>query len=160
MSEQSSTLYKNTLAFAKQADADDTLAKFRDEFNFPKDEAGNNLIYLCGNSLGLQPKKAKEYVAQELSNWAELAVEGHFKAKIPWTTYHEVMTKSMADIVGAKPGEVVLMNTLSTNLHLMMVSFYRPTSKRYKILIESDAFPSDSYAVKSQIKEKGYKTTL
>jgi len=148
--------YENTLSFAKQADAADPLARFREMFNLPKDENGDNLIYLCGNSLGLQPKKAREYVAEELNNWAELAVEGHFKAKTPWTTYHEILAKPMADIVGAKPGEVVIMNTLSTNLHLMMVSFYRPTAKRHKILIESDAFPSDSYAVKSQIKEKGY----
>ena len=147
---------KNTLAFAKQADAEDPLAHFRDQFNLPKDENGKNLIYLCGNSLGLQPKKAREYVTEELDNWAEIAVEGHFKAKIPWTEYHEILAKPMADIVGAKPAEVVIMNTLSTNLHLMMVSFYRPTAKRPKILIESDAFPSDSYAVKSQIKEKGF----
>ena len=156
MPEIEKTTYQGTLAYAKQADAADPLARFRDMFNIPKDAQGNNLIYLCGNSLGLQPKKAKEYVAQELSNWADIAVEGHFKAAIPWTTYHEVMREPMAAIVGAKPKEVVLMNTLSTNLHLMMVSFYRPTPKRYKILIESDAFPSDSYAVKSQIKEKGY----
>ena len=156
MPEIEKTTYQDTLAYAKQADAADPLARFRDMFNIPKDAQGNNLIYLCGNSLGLQPKKAQEYVAQELSNWADIAVEGHFKAAIPWTTYHEVMREPMAAIVGAKPEEVVLMNTLSTNLHLMMVSFYRPTAKRYKILIESDAFPSDSYAVKSQIKEKGY----
>ena len=148
--------YKNTLEFARQADAEDPLARFREKFNLPKDEKGKNLIYLCGNSLGLQPKKARDYVSEELNNWAEIAVEGHFKAKIPWTEYHEILAKPMADIVGAKPSEVVIMNTLSTNLHLMMISFYRPTAKRHKIVIESDAFPSDSYAVKSQIKEKGF----
>ena len=148
--------YQNTPDFAKQADSEDPLAHFREKFNLPRDENGKNLIYLCGNSLGLQPKKARDYVAEELDNWAEIAVEGHFKAKIPWTEYHEILAQPMADIVGAKPGEVVIMNTLSTNLHLMMVSFYRPTPKRHKILIESDAFPSDSYAVKSQIHERGY----
>ena len=121
MPEIEKTTYQDTLAYAKQADAADPLARFRDMFNIPKDAQGNNLIYLCGNSLGLQPKKAKEYVAQELSNWADIAVEGHFKAAIPWTTYHEVMREPMAAIVGAKPKEVVLMNTLSTNLHLMMI---------------------------------------
>ncbi|WP_405325554.1 kynureninase [Leeuwenhoekiella sp. LLG6367-2.1] len=156
MLEKEKSTYQNSLAYAKQADAEDPLAHFRERFNLPKDEKGKNLIYLCGNSLGLQPKKARDYVEEELNNWAEIAVEGHFKAKVPWTEYHELLTKPMADVVGAKPSEVVIMNTLSTNLHLMMISFYRPTAKRYKILIESDAFPSDSYAVKSQIKEKGY----
>ncbi|MFI8378688.1 kynureninase [Leeuwenhoekiella sp. NPDC079379] len=156
MLEKEKNMFQNSLAYAKQADSEDPLAHFREKFNLPKDEHGKNLIYLCGNSLGLQPKKARDYVAEELNNWAEIAVEGHFKAKVPWTEYHEILTKPMADIVGAKPSEVVIMNTLSTNLHLMMVSFYRPTATRHKILIESDAFPSDSYAVKSQIKEKGF----
>ena len=156
MLETETQSYQNNLAYAKKADVEDPLHKFRDEFNLPKDENGKPLIYLCGNSLGLQPKKARDYIQEELDNWAEIGVEGHFKAKIPWTTYHESLSKNMADVVGAKRGEVVIMNTLTTNLHLMMVSFYRPTSKRYKILIESDAFPSDSYAVKSQINHHGY----
>ncbi|MGB5944095.1 MAG: kynureninase [Leeuwenhoekiella sp.] len=156
MLEKVKTGYKNSLAYAKEADAQDPLRKFREEFHFPKDENGNNLIYLCGNSLGLQPKKAQDYIQEELDNWAEIGVEGHFKARIPWTAYHESLTENMAEVVGAKPGEVVVMNTLTTNLHLMMVSFYRPTEKRYKIIIESDAFPSDSYAVKSQIHQRGF----
>ncbi len=156
MLETEITSYKNNLAYAKEADSQDPLAHFAEKFNFPKDENGKKLIYLCGNSLGLQPKNAKDYIQQELDHWAKIGVEGHFRAKIPWTTYHESLSKNMAEIVGAKPGEVVIMNTLTTNLHLMMVSFYRPTKKRHKILIESDAFPSDSYAVKSQINHHGY----
>lgn len=156
MLETEITSYKNSLAYAKEADSQDPLARFAEKFNFPKDENGKKLIYLCGNSLGLQPKSAKKYIQQELDNWAEIGVEGHFRAKIPWTTYHESLSENMAEIVGAKPSEVVIMNTLTTNLHLMMVSFYRPTKKRRKILIESDAFPSDSYAVKSQINHHGY----
>ena len=109
-----------------------------------------------GNSLGLQPKTTKKYIQQELEDWANLGVEGHFEAKNPWLDYHELLTDKMAKIVGAKPIEVVVMNTLTTNLHLLMVSFYRPTKTKYKILIESDAFPSDRYAVASQLKFHGY----
>ena len=107
---------------------------------------------MCGNSLGLQPKRTKEFLNQELDDWATFGVEGHFHAKNPWLPYHEFLTESYAKIVGAKPAEVVAMNTLTVNLHLMMVSFYRPTEKRHKIIIEGDAFPSDIYAVESQIK--------
>lgn len=148
--------YQNSREYARERDQNDPLARFRDKFNFPKDANGDPLIYLCGNSLGLQPKKAREYVEEEMANWAERAVEGHFRADVPWTEYHDILAKPMAEIVGAKPSEVVIMNTLTTNLHLMMVSFYQPTDKRHKILIESDAFPSDNYAVQSQIKQRGY----
>ena len=110
---------------------------------------------MCGNSLGLQPKRTKEFLNQELEDWATFGVEGHFHAKNPWMPYHEFLTESYAKIVGAKPTEVVAMNTLTVNLHLMMVSFYQPTEKRHKIIIEGDAFPSDIYAVESQIKHHG-----
>ena len=106
---------------------------------------------MCGNSLGLQPKRTKDYLKQELEDWADFGVEGHFHAKTPWMPYHEFLTESYAKIVGAKNTEVIAMNTLTVNLHLMMVSFYRPTKERYKIIIEADAFPSDIYAVESQI---------
>lgn len=156
MVELEKVTYQNTLAYAKEADQKDHLKRFREKFLFPKDDAGENLIYLCGNSLGLQPKSAKSHLQEELDNWAEYGVEGHFKTKTPWVSYHESLAENMATIVGAKPSEVVIMNTLTTNLHLMMVSFYRPTATRYKILIEADAFPSDRYAVLSQIKHHGY----
>jgi len=148
--------YQDSRTYAKDRDLNDPLGHFREKFIIPKDPNGDPLIYLCGNSLGLQPKKAREYIEEELTNWAERAVEGHFEAKVPWTEYHEILAKPMADILGAKPSEVVIMNTLTTNLHLMMVSFYQPTKKRHKILIESDAFPSDNYAVKSQIEQRGF----
>ena len=149
-------MYQNTLEYAQQCDAQDPLKDFRAQFYFPKDDQGNPLIYLCGNSLGLQPKKTSEYIQEELDDWAKLGVEGHTEAKHPWLPYHEFLTQSMANIVGAKPSEVVIMNGLTANLHLMMVSFYQPTAKRNKIIIESDAFPSDKYAVESQIKFHGY----
>jgi kynureninase len=148
--------YKSTLEFAKKLDFDDELKSYRNKFHIPKDVDGNELIYLTGNSLGLQPKATKDYINQELEDWANLGVEGHVHAKNPWLSYHEFLTQSMAKIVGAKPLEVVVMNTLTTNLHLMMVSFYKPTKKRYKILIEADAFPSDKYAVESQLRHHGY----
>lgn len=144
------------LDYAKEQDQLDELAPYRNRFHIPKDKDGNDLIYLCGNSLGLQPKATKEYINQELKDWAELGVEGHVEAKNPWLPYHEFLADSTAKLVGAKPIEVVTMNTLTTNLHLMMVSFYQPTGKRYKILIESDAFPSDKYAVESQLRHHGY----
>ena len=148
--------YKSTLEFAKKLDSDDELKSYRNKFHIPKDVDGNELIYLTGNSLGLQPKVTKDYINQELEDWANLGVEGHVHAKNPWLYYHEFLTQSMAKIVGARPLEVVVMNTLTTNLHLMMVSFYKPTKKRYKILIEADAFPSDKYAVESQLRHHGY----
>ena len=149
-------MYQNSLEFAKQCDAEDTLAHFRDRFLFPKDPAGNELIYLCGNSLGLQPRSTSDYIKQELDDWAKYGVEGHLDARHPWLPYHEFLTENMAAIVGAKPSEVVVMNSLTTNLHLMMVSFYQPTSTKYKIVVESDAFPSDKYAVESQLRFHGF----
>ncbi|MGC6430133.1 MAG: kynureninase [Jejuia sp.] len=148
--------YKLGLDYALEQDQNDTLKSYRKQFHIPKDEHGNEVIYMTGNSLGLQPKTTKSYINQELEDWANLGVEGHFEAKNPWLKYHEFLTEQMADIVGAKPIEVVVMNTLTANLHFMMVSFYQPTSSRYKILIESDAFPSDKYAVESQLRHHGY----
>ncbi len=148
--------YKNNLDFAKEQDNKDPLSDYRNQFHIPKHADGNDIIYLCGNSLGLQPKSTKDYIDQELKDWAELGVEGHIHGKNPWLSYHELLAENMAKIVGAKPIEVVVMNTLTTNLHLMMVSFYKPTQKRYKILIEGDAFPSDKYAVESQLRHHGF----
>jgi kynureninase len=147
---------KQTLSYAKELDNVDELKKFRDKFHIPIQKNGEEHIYLCGNSLGLQPKTTKDYIEQELDDWAKYGVEGHFHAKNPWLPYHEFLNATMAKIVGAKPIEVVVMNTLSVNLHLLMATFYRPTKSRYKILIESDAFPSDRYAVESQLKFHGY----
>lgn len=145
-----------TLEFAQHLDAQDPLAQFRKEFYLPALHGSEPTIYLTGNSLGLQPKKAKQYVLEEFEDWEQLGVEGHFEARHPWLPYHEFLTEPLAQIVGAHPSEVVTMNTLSVNLHLMMVSFYRPNSKRYKILIEKGAFPSDQYAVASQARFHGY----
>ncbi len=147
---------ENSLQYAQKCDAEDPLAHFRQEFLLPTDKDGNTLIYLCGNSLGLQPRLTQEYLEQELNDWAKHGVEGHTAAENPWLPYHEFLTKSMAEIVGAKPGEVVIMNTLTTNLHLMMVSFYQPSKTKYKIVVESDAFPSDTYAMESQLKFHGH----
>ncbi len=147
--------YLYTLEFAEKMDNMDPLGKYRDQFYFPKHSDGKDAVYLCGNSLGLQPKKAKSYIEEVLDDWKELGVKGHFEARRPFTTYHEELGEKMAAVVGAKKEEVVVMNSLTVNLHLMMVSFYRPTQKRYKILIEKFAFPSDQYAVKSQIEFHG-----
>lgn len=149
-------MFQNTLAYAQEQDAKDPLKSYRTKFHIPKDADGNEWLYFCGNSLGLQPKVTQEYIQQELKDWANLGVEGHFDAKNPWMPYHEFLTENMAKIVGAKPIEVVIMNTLTTNLHLLMVSFYQPTKTKYKIVIESDAFPSDRYAVESQLKFHGF----
>ncbi len=136
-------------------DANDPLGHFRDKFHIPLQKDGTPFVYLCGNSLGLQPKSTKDSINQELLDWQNYGVEGHLQAKNPWLPYHEFLTNAMAEVVGAKPIEVVVMNTLTVNLHLMMVSFYRPKGKRNKILIEFDAFPSDKYAVESQLKFHG-----
>lgn len=141
-----------SIELAKQLDADQQILFYRDEFLFPQTESGDDYVYMCGNSLGLQPKQTKEFIDQELKDWAQLGVEGHFEAKNPWMPYHEFVTESLARLVGAKTREVVAMNSLTVNLHLLMVSFYRPTKQRYKILIEGGAFPSDQYAVYSQAK--------
>lgn len=149
-------VYENTKAFAEKMDREDPLSAYRDQFHFPKHANGDPCIYFCGNSLGLQPRTTKKFINDELEDWAALGVEGHFQARSPWMPYHEFLTRQMAAIAGAKPGEVVVMNSLTVNLHLMMVSFYRPTPKRYKIVIEAHAFPSDQYAVKSQIAFHGF----
>tara|TARA_B110001469_G_scaffold10342_1_gene10316 strand:+ start:38 stop:1288 length:1251 start_codon:yes stop_codon:yes gene_type:complete len=148
--------YKNTANFALELDAKDELRNYRNEFHIPLQKNGDPHVYMCGNSLGLQPKRTKQFLNQELDDWATFGVEGHFHAKNPWLPYHEFLAESYAKIVGAKNSEVVAMNTLTVNLHLMMVSFYRPTQKRHKIIIEGDAFPSDIYAVESQIKHHGF----
>ncbi len=147
--------YDNSLAFAKKMDAEDPLAQYKNQFHIPKIN-GKTQLYFCGNSLGLQPHLTQKYIQEELNDWAHLGVEGHTDAKHPWKPYHEFLTNNMAEIVGAKPEEVVMMNTLTVNLHLMMVSFYQPTNRRRKIIIEKDAFPSDKYAVESQINFHGF----
>lgn len=149
-------LYQSDKSFTQQLDTNDKLKSYRDKFLIPKQKDGKDVIYLAGNSLGLQPKKVREYVEQELKDWETLGVEGHTQAKNPWLPYHEFLTEQTARLVGAKPEEVVNMNSLTTNLHLMLVSFYRPTKERHKILIETNAFPSDQYAVQSQIIFHGF----
>ncbi len=149
--------YSNTLEFAHQMDAQDPLRSFRDKFLFPHHE-GKQQLYFTGNSLGLQPKTVLEKLKQELEDWAHFGVEGHFMAKNPWVSYHEILTEQAAKIVGALPSEVVMMNQLTVNLHLLMISFYRPTQKRFKIICEAKAFPSDQYALESQLRLHGYKT--
>ncbi|HEX8249484.1 MAG TPA: kynureninase [Pyrinomonadaceae bacterium] len=139
-------------AFARELDARDPLRDFRAKFHIPKQPDGADVLYFTGNSLGLQPKTARAYIEQELKDWETLGVEGHFHAKNPWLPYHEFLTEQTANIVGARAVETVVMNSLTVNLHLMMVSFYRPTPQRHKIVIEAGAFPSDQYAVESQIK--------
>ena len=148
--------FRNDLEFARRMDREDPLARFRDKFHIPGTAGGAQEIYLCGNSLGLQPKSAADYIAAELDKWRRLGVKGHFEGEFPWLPYHEFLAEAMAEVVGGVPGEVVTMNSLTANLHLMMVSFYRPTRARHKILIEDHAFPSDRYAVESQIRFHGY----
>ncbi len=147
--------FEPTLDFARKLDAEDSLARFRSQFHFPKAPDGSDMLYFAGNSLGLQPKGVRKNIEQELDDWAHFGVEGHFHAKHPWLPYHENLTEKTARLVGAQPKEVVVMNTLTVNLHLMMVSFYRPTPTRYKILVEAGAFPSDQYAVASQARFHG-----
>lgn len=150
------TNFKTSKSCAAEMDTQDPLAKYRERFYIPKGKNGEDSIYLCGNSLGLQPKSVRAYIEQELKDWETLGVEGHFHAKNPWLRYHELLTEQTTRLVGAKPIEVVVMNSLTVNLHLMMVSFYRPTPSRHKIIVEADAFPSDQDAVKSQIKFHGF----
>lgn len=142
-------------SFAIEMDLSDPLKSFREKFYIPKYAGGEDVIYFGGNSLGLQPKSLRSYVEQELLDWEKIALEGHTKAKNPWLPYHEFLTDQTAGIVGAEPAEVVNMNSLTTNLHLLFVSFYRPKGLRNKILIETSAFPSDHYAVQSQIRFHG-----
>jgi len=141
--------------FAIAMDDRDPLRGYRERFLLPK-HAGSECIYLCGHSLGLQPKTAATYIQQELNDWAQLGVEAHFHAQNPWMPYHRLLTGQTAELIGAKPVEVVVINSLTVNLHLMMVSFYRPTPGKHKILVERGAFPSDQYALKSQIRFHGF----
>jgi kynureninase len=132
--------FKTGTDFAKELDTIDRFASYRNKFYIPKHTDGTDVIYLAGNSLGLQPKSARAYVEQELKDWETMGVDGHTHAKHPWLPYHEFLTEQTAKLIGAKPAEVVNMNSLTVNLHLMLVSFYRPTKDRYKILIEANAF--------------------
>lgn len=147
--------FENTLSFAKEMDASDPLHPLRKEFLFPQ-QNGKPFIYLCGNSLGLQPVSAREVMGKQLDNWQNLAVEGWFEGESPWMYYHKELKKLMAPIVGARAVEVCPMNTLTVNLHLLMVSFYRPDQKRFKIIMEAGAFPSDQYALESQVRFHGF----
>lgn len=146
---------QNTLAYAQQQDANDTLNGFRDQFYFPMMN-GKPALYFTGNSLGLQPRTTQDAVIKELEDWASYGVEGHFHARNPWLSYHEQFAAPLAMLTGAKETEVVCMNQLTVNLHLLLVSFYRPEGKRYKILAEAKAFPSDQYALQSQVQHHGY----
>ncbi len=148
--------FNNSKSFAGELDNNDALKVYRDKFFIPKKPDGKDVIYFAGNSLGLQPKTVGAYIEQELKDWAQFGVDGHMKAKHPWLPYHEFLTEQTAMLVGAKSAEVINMNTLTVNLHLMLVSFYRPTKTRFNILIESPAFPSDHYAVQSHIRFHGY----
>ena len=148
------TPFQYTEAFAKEMDEQDTLGHFRERFHFPKVN-GQEAIYFCGNSLGLQPKSVKDYIDRELGNWANLAVDGHFHGEDAWYHVRKKSKPALAEIVGAEEHEVVAMNNLSVNLHLLMVSFYQPTSERYKIIVEAGAFPSDQYMLETQIKYHG-----
>lgn len=143
--------FETNHTFAQKLDSNDPLSEFRSKFHFPISKP----IYLCGHSLGLQPKTAKSFVQNELDSWRELGVEGHINGSSPWLDYHSYLTKNMSKIVGADKSEVVVMNSLTTNLHLLMISFFKPTKEKYKILIDIPAFPSDKYAVQSQLKFHG-----
>jgi len=147
--------FENTQAFAKELDSQDKLHKYRSQFIFPKVD-GKQVIYFTGNSLGLQPTRTKSYVDEVMDDWANLAVEGHFQAEKPWWDYHERFANPLSKIIGCLPSEVSVMNTLTVNLHLLMVSFYRPTATRYKIICEEKAFPSDQYMFQSQVDFHGY----
>ncbi len=154
--EPSSGRHEPSEEYALSLDAADPLCSERERFCIPGSTKGDQPIYFCGNSLGLMSKDVRQVIDQELKDWAELGVDGHFEGKTPWYSYHEVFRETAARLVGAKPGEVVMMNSLTINLHLMMVSFYRPTKQRYKILIDGPTFPSDIYAVKSQLQHHGF----
>lgn len=149
------TSFEPTPDFAAQLDAQDPLREFRHQFHIPPGPDGQDSVYMCGNSLGLQPRTARAAVERQFTNWEQLAVEGHFMGDTPWMNFHERLTDATAHIVGAKPVEVVVMNNLTTNLHLLLVSFYRPTIARYKVLMEGGAFPSDQYALETQVRMHG-----
>ena len=146
----------NHIDSALALDTQDSLKDLRAEFYFPENEGEGDTLYFCGHSLGLMPKDAQTAIETEFTSWKKYGVEGHFNGPYPWLPYHENITKSFANLVGAKETEVVAMNTLTANLHMMMVSFYRPTKKRFKILIEKNTFPSDQYAVDSQARFHGF----
>jgi kynureninase len=146
--------FENNINFAKELDKNDPLKTFREQFYIPVIN-GKECIYFTGNSLGLQPKTTQDYVMNELEDWASFGVEGHFHATNPWLSYHEIFPKQLSQIIGALPEEIVVMNQLTVNLHLLMTSFYRPTKERYKIICEAKAFPSDQYAMESQVKLHG-----
>ena len=146
--------YENTIEFAKQMDADDPLKHFREQFYIPVIN-GRESIYFTGNSLGLQPKTTQDYVVDELEDWANFGVEGHFHATHPWFSYHELFPVLLGDIIGGLPEEIVVMNQLTVNLHLLMTTFYRPGTERYRIICEAKAFPSDQYALESQVRLHG-----
>jgi kynureninase len=146
--------FENSLAFARDMDRRDALRPFRSRFLFPKHN-DKPVLYFCGNSLGLQPKSIRRALLSELDQWQQYGVEGHFRGKMPWMHYHKFLTDAAAGVVGALPHEVVVMNTLTANLHLMMVSFYRPNAQRYKIIMEAGAFPSDQYAMETQVRFHG-----
>ncbi len=148
--------FEDSRAFARAQDRDDELSPFRARFNFPRERNGRPPIYLCGNSLGLQPKLAVEYVQDELDNWRDYAVDGHFFSDRPWVRYHRLTTDGFAALTGAGRDEVVAMNTLTVNLHILMASFYRPDDERRRILVEAGAFPSDRYAAASQLRMHGF----
>jgi len=148
-------VFQNTLGFATQLDEQDPLREFQSRFLFPQHN-GEDAIYFCGNSLGLQPATAQQYITDQMTNWKNMAIEGFFDGDDPWLNYHKRMTGTLAALVGAKREEVSIMNSLTVNLHLLMVSFYKPSNKRYKIIMEGGAFPSDQYAVESQVRFHGY----
>jgi len=147
--------YQNSILFAKSLDENDPLSSYRNEFHYPEDDNGNQLIYLCGNSLGLQPKSASDQMDKEFSIWSKMGVLGQEER---WISYHERLTKPFANLVGCRETEVVAMNALTVNIHLLLISFYNPNKKRIKILMEKDAFPSDQYAIQSQIELHGFET--
>ena len=146
---------KSSLEYARELDSQDPLKEYRERFFMPQLN-GEDVVYFTGNSLGLQPKTVKQYLQDELDAWARFGVEGHFEATKPWFAYHEFLTEKVARIVGGKTSEVVVTHSLTTNLHLLMVTFYRPTESRYKILCEQKAFPSDQYALESQARFHGF----
>src|SRR5215210_1031423 len=147
--------YQNTPGFAKEMDEKDPLKDFRNKFYIPIINK-KQCIYFVGNSLGLQPQSAQDYIYSELENWANYGVEAHFHAKTPWVDYHDLLVKPLSKIVGCLPQEVVVMNHLTVNLHLLLTTFYRPTKERYKIICEAKAFPSDQYAFESQVRLHGF----
>ncbi|NIK74637.1 kynureninase [Thermonema lapsum] len=151
----SSITMEDSLDFARQMDKQDPLYQFRNEFHIPR-RNGQEVIYLCGNSLGLQPKRTAQTIDQEMERWRTLAVDGHFEGATRWFDYHKALQPMLAPIVGAHPDEITVMNNLTSNLHFMMVSFYRPQGKRFKVLMEAGAFPSDQYAVETQVRFHGY----